>query len=128
MADEKRFELVLCGEARERNLESAHAFYDEHDFCWVVYERKEDGSLSWVGDDRAEPEDKTLARDLSWVLDKLNEQAAASDRMRETLRQVLAAWDAETAEMLDGAPEPERNVYDVLSDREPWLWEENDDG
>jgi hypothetical protein len=117
MSDERRFELVFCGDARKRNLESAHAFYDEHDFCWVVYERMSDGSLSWVGDDRAEPEDKTLARDLSWVLDKLNEQAAASDRMRETLRQV----------------KDHRNLHDeavlrILREREPWLFEEDDDG
>lgn len=65
---------------------------------------------------------------LKNALRERNEANASRDRMRETLRQVLAAWDAETAEMCDGAPEPERNVYDVLSEREPWLWGENDDG
>ncbi len=68
------------------------SFRDElpNDYCWVLVEMNDSGNVERIVEtDFGEPEDKTLARDFSWVADELNLLYSKNKELEEVIKTMM---------------------------------------
>ena len=99
-AGKKRFKLVDDSEAIEGNYPDAQSYDDYHTH---VYEFDQAGKVvRLVGSDAYDPEDATLFRSYSWVLDELSQLSEEITRLNRLLLANLI--DSETGETIKVEP------------------------
>ncbi len=96
----RRFAILALDEAAELGSSEYSA---KDDFGYCVCEMRDGRVVRVLGDDRCEPEDKTLVRDLAWVADELNSLAASQPRQGDDdEREVVKVIEAQYGPSPDG--------------------------
>lgn len=72
-----KYEALFSPDAIQAGIDPMLISGNGRDCCYVVVRRYDDGRVEYVGDDAMEPEDALFVRDLSWVVDLLNQEAGA---------------------------------------------------
>jgi len=81
-----KFIIVWCDEA----IKKKYPYADQYKgYCNLCYETDGEKPIRLVGSDNGEPEDKTLGRDFSWVIDELNILARNNDVLKEQVKALL---------------------------------------